>query len=236
MRYFYAYQNKSYFLCNDTPSVFSLDLVNDANIVGLISDSKTLTVEEAWSNLSYLHGLRGYNALSSSVKQIRFEEEGIIKVVTKNEKTFRIKYGDVLLFDLANIEGLPEIFKEKIESYRVFDWFDVRSGAIHEHSLVQDEESDFVKKIHFFRSPRIDGNKDKKDLVCESKMTKRQIGSADYSDTIVRLKALQTMRDLGIKNPKIELWKRDVLPVKQANYIRHKKITYVGDTKPNEDN
>jgi len=137
-----------------------------------------------------------------------------------------LRFSNLRVFDTDNVHGLP--FPDfEIEKYRVFDWFAVKSGMKHNHDHFYDD-SEFVKKIYFYLSPRIAGNKQYKDLVAESFLTKKQLNDIEYSDSISRLKILHIMRNAGIKGTghgngynlplRIELQKREILPIKSTNY------------------
>ena len=56
-------------------------------------------------------------------------------------------------FDSIGVEST----EDPPEYYRVFDWFDVRSGTSHDHDSLETEDA-FCSKIYFYKSERIDGN------------------------------------------------------------------------------
>ena len=103
---------------------------------------------------------------------------------------------------------------------------------IHIHILIS--LNHLMETLHFYLSWRVDGNYDKKDLVCESFLSEQQLNDVDYSDSISRLKTLDMMRKADIKGAgngtgrwlpiKLELWKREVFPVKKLDYIKKNNI------------
>ena len=94
-----------------------------------------------------------------------------------------------------------EIIESPPERFRVLDWINVRSGAVHD--LVNIETADdFVNQVYFYKSKRIDGKHNKKDLVAVSYLAKEQILDFDYSDTMVKFKVENLMRRYGIKGAK----------------------------------
>ena len=141
-------------------------------------------------------------------------------------KIYQFHFDRATIFDLENVFGLPDSFKEKINHYSVYDWYDVLGGAVHEHKTIECE-SDFVKRITFFLSSRIDGNKNKKDLVVYSKMSKANVESPNYSDTYVKFKTTDIMKENGIKNPNLRFWKRQIIPVKAPAIFSHENIAYI---------
>ena len=176
--------------------------------------------------------LKGLNSVSGKIQSIRVEKDKL-KVITKNSKIIQIKYDKLRIFNLDKISFLPLQVNEEIKSYRILDWFNVRSGMKHEHDFLFDEHNTFVNKIYFYLSPRVDGNtRDYKDLVAESFLDKKQINDVNYSDSISRLKVLNMMNSSGIKGTgngkdikgnqrylpiKIELARRDIFPIKKIS-------------------
>ena len=143
-----------------------------------------------------------------------------------------MKFNQLHVFDDENIHGLPSRLSD-IDQYRVLDWFDVRSGAKHECENLH-SDTDFVRNIFFYPSERVSGNHDKKDLVCESYLTREQLHDVDYSDTIVRLKATNRMKEAGIKGTsngknknlsiKLELREREVIPIKNYKRVEYNNL------------
>ena len=240
----YAFKTKSYLLFNSDPVLYSLDTTDVEIDLGTVKYPKGSLVEDVWATLSYLHGLAGLHPLMDRIQTIRFVGDETLKITTRNQKVFKINFCEVHIFDLENILGLPPDFAEEVINHRVFDWFDVKSGMLHDFDEITDDKSNFVKKIKFFVSTRQDGNKNKKDLVSESLLSKEQLNSVDYSDTIARLKTIDMMNRAGIKGRKNgnntvpvkhELWKREILPIKKSNYIKRNNVVLAGNNENHQD-
>lgn len=233
----HAFEAENYLLFNNDITLHSFDRTTDQIDLGGVSHEAGSLVEDVLAEMSYTHSLKGLCPLGDKVSKLRFDvDDHTLAIITKSGRLIKAAFQNATLFDLENIEGLPDGFQEETTGYRVFDWFDVKSGMLHGHDLLEDNQSDFVKRIRFFISSRIDGNKDKKDLVAESFLTKDEINNSNYSDTIARLKTIEMMEGVGITGTKngnnilpikLELWKRDVLPVKKSNYIKFDNITYM---------
>ena len=221
---------------NSNPALYSLDVTDNEVDVGLKLFPSGALVEDVWSELSHIHSMRGLSPFGNEIRSIRFDlSNDKVVVTTKSGNMFPIKFQNATIFDLENVYNLPDVFKEEVTGYKVYDWFDVKSGMLHDLEEIEDNETNFVKKIKFFISTRIDGNKDKKDLVAESFLIKEQLIDNNYSDTMARFKTIDMMKGAGIlgtKNGnnilpiKLELWKRDILPIKKASYIKHENIVY----------
>ena len=89
------------------------------------------------------------------------------------------------------------------KKHKVVDWVDVRSGMKHEYDYFETKDS-FVREVYFYPSHRMgSGEKDdRKDLVSVSYLTKEQLDDFEYSDTYVKFKILNLMKEAGIKGPK----------------------------------
>ena len=211
----HAHLQDCHHILNAKPQIFWLDKFK--------GESK----EDAWAKLSHQHALKGLSPLADKVKSIRFEDENLIKITTFNERIFIVQYKQCYVYDLDNVSGLFEEHKTSPELYHVYDWFDVHSGMRHEHVLLEDNNDNFVQKVYFFISTRIDGNKEGKDLVSYSRLTRSQLTNPDYSDAIVKLKTIKMMQENGIIKPSLNLWKREVFPIKERVQDKKNNVVYI---------
>ena len=224
--FFYARQKSCHVLPNTLDSPFSHDKTGAIAHLGL-NDL------DVWQKLSYSLALDGLNPLSGKIKTIRVDRDD--KIITVNVGTpnlIKISYNKLHVFDYEWTFGLPDAGLE-IKNFRVLDWFDVRSGMKHDLEFIEDDNN-FVKKIHFYLSERIDGNTMYKDLVSESVLSKDQLHHPDYSDSLSRLKTIAMMKEGGIKGTsngatqhlpiKIELYRREVVPNKSFDFVRQGDI------------
>lgn len=191
---------------------------------------------EAHRDITFELALRGQHPFNSNLSAVRVDSDNrSINAITKDGSKIVIKYKKLRIFDTDSISGLPLSCQQEVDKYRVYDWFDVRSGMKHEHDSLEDSQSSFVKKIHFYISQRIDGNKTYKDLIAESELEKEELHNPDYSDSISRLKTINMMKEAGIRGTsnggkqflpiKLELYKREVIPVKRLEYKEVGDIT-----------
>ena len=174
--------------------------------------------------------------LSSPRGPFRFDEidVAIPTFPTKNE------FEKAYVFEDDKLTVQNEIIDQKEENFKVLDWMNVRSGAVHGLSRV-DTEDHFIKSLHFYKSKRIDGNHNKKDLVAVSYLNKAQLSTFDYSDTMAKFKTENLMRKNGIKgaksgldshgkpkryNIKIEPDYREVLPIGNIVYKDSTRVVF----------
>ena len=183
---------------------------------------------QLWDELAYALSLR-YFPLSDKIYSFRLEDDNLLKVVTKQNVVCKIKFNELYISDDRDIEGLPSPIGKTDTNNWVIDWFDVNRGMLHSHDVLEDKDSDFVKKVYFYISDRFYKNATKKDLLTVSKISDKDITSDDFDHNIARMKTLRMMFDAGIrgtwdktnnrhKTLKITSVKRDVHPLGKNIY------------------
>ena len=134
-------------------------------------------------------------------------EDSKIDYFTKARK-YSIDYETVRIFDADNISGLN--IKKHNTVYEVYDSIHIRSSNKNDIEYISSED-DFVKEIYIYPSKRNGTRKDDRDIVCKSILTKEQLDSFDYSDTICRMKVASKMKESGFMGSKAGLNKKDPL-------------------------
>ena len=195
----FAYDNRYFLIKNRPPHHYSYDGKG---------------TEREWAiKIYWLYG-EGLVPFVDKSKKIRvFSKDKLIKVFTDHD-VFSIKYEHLYPYDVENVSGVS--LNRELDYYRVVDWFDCRGL----YDLGFDEirtEDDFVRKIKFFKTLRIDGDQRYLDLFCESLLTKEQLSCFEYSDTMTKFKILDLLKKRGIEDAKMTLWKRDIYPVYKTN-------------------
>ena len=227
----HAYKTGGIFINNTVARIFPYDpfvYPTDLDVI-----KKGASELEVWERLSYIMAMQGRDFLGREPESISVNlDDNEISVSSKIFRPKKLRFQSLTVFDTERVSGLP--FEEPdIQGYRVFDWCDVRSGGKHDLDTLE-SDSDLVKKIYFFLSPRIDGNKYIKDLVAESWLSEEQLRDIDYSDSIARLKIINMMTKAGIKGSKngsgknlslkIELTERSIHPIKKYSKNSHKDV------------
>ena len=162
----------------------------------LIGSSKDIL----WEKLYFYLTLAGLNPIAdkaSSINKVPAGEKEL-KVFTHKARMAKIKFEELIIFSDEGVSGLPTPITIPQKKYKVYDWFDVRSGMKHEYDFIEDE-SDFVKEILFYPTERVDGNQPFKDAVSISYLTEKQLKSYEYSDINARFKTLKMMKSAGIR-------------------------------------
>jgi len=215
----YAHEKGYHLINNCMDIIFPFDKNSDE----LFLELKLETDLELYNSLCYELYNKSLSMFSDKVRKVNVDlDEGMLNVITKGNSNIRVKFNKLFVYDFENVSGLDHEITIP-EHYRIFDWFDVRSGTNHELAMLESDDN-FCKKIYFYLSERIDGNNKYKDLVAESLLTSDQLNDVNYSNSIVRLKIIKMMKDNGIKGRskgvnrrspiEIEFYKRDVIPVK----------------------
>ena len=148
---------------------------------------------KVYRRVALLMSLAGLLPFAGKAVSIRRVEEKKVRVVLDHARSALFSYEKAIILGNNILE--PEIPPER---YMVLDWMDVRSGMIHQYDVFENT-TDFVNRIYFYPSKRIDGRHDKKDLVSVSYLTREQLNSYEYSDTYARFNILDHMRSAGIR-------------------------------------
>ena len=154
---------------------------------------------ELWHHLYMLLSMGGQVPFADNAASIRIDDGCLVVATDNRSRIVRGEYNTMWMFDDHNIEGMIAI-QEPCETYRVVDWFDVRSGMKHGESHLMDPSEDFVRNIYFYPSERLDGHHpDKKDLCSESFLHQSMLDDFNHSPTYARFKVLEVMRNMGIR-------------------------------------
>ena len=165
--------------------------------------------EEEWAGKIYNLHAEGLVPFSDKILKIRVNEtDKIIKVHT-HQGLYNVSFSSLHLFDSENVEGAS--LDREIVNYKVVDWFDCKGVILRQQEICGNDA--FIRKVSFYLSRRIDGNKKYADIFCESWLTQEQLDSFDHSETMARFKTEQTLRNHGIDNFSLNFWKREKYPI-----------------------
>jgi|15BtaG_2_1085339.scaffolds.fasta_scaffold00154_4 hypothetical protein len=155
-----------------------------------------LPKRDMWEKLFFILSMSGQIPFADKVKSIRVEDT--LKVVTR--KTNEINFNKLRIFDDTEIWGIPSLgTPDKTTAFRVYDWINVHSGTTHGLDYIADIAGSVIEKVIFYPSDRVDGNHNKKDIVCISNMSENQLNDYRFSDTYVRFKIEKLMKEAGIR-------------------------------------
>ena len=180
----------------------------DLSFFGLENNSHTLVSPTSnkvigsykdilWEKLYFYLTLAGLNPVADKASSIKVGDKEL-KVFTHKARMAKINFEELIIFTDDGVSGLPTPAQLPEKKYKVYDWFDVRSGMKHEYDYIQDN-TEFVSEILFYPTDRVDGNQVYKDAVSISCLTEKQLNSFDYSDINARFKTLKMMKGAGIR-------------------------------------
>ena len=191
-----------------------------------------------YSRLWFLLSLRGLLPFGDKVEMMNIVDAHKINVSTKSGFLFETDYKKIYLFSDSGVQGLPSPVKPAEDLYEVIDWVDVRSGMSHDHDRIE-STSDFVKRILFYPTERLDGHHpDKKDAAAISYMTEEQINDPEWGGIYVKLKVVDMMKSAGIRGQscgstnyalKVEMSHREVFPLSKNVYEDTPSIEFIND-------
>jgi hypothetical protein len=196
-----------------------------------------------WEKLYFNLSLSGQIPLESKCVSLRIDN-GTLKASTSKARLAKIKFNELIVFDDNSFIGLGS-YNIKEKKYKVYDWFQVRSGMKHEYDVICGDD-EFVNKIYFYQSDRIDGNHPFKDAISYSYLTEEQLQDFEYSDINARFKTIYMMKQAGIKGTrngrdsankdrykyyaiKIENSKRQIIETQNV-YENKDNITFIYDS------
>jgi len=167
-------------------------------------ETKELSNKDLIENYSFLLSLAGLNPYGGKIQDYRKEENNKIVVSGKKPWVETIEYEN--LYDFISQESKEELL-------RVVDWISVRSSCLHDKTLIEDKESNFVKEVRFYPSERttvsrLAKEKNKvyydipKDIMSISYLTRNEVNSEECSYIYSLIKTKQMMKDDGLKGKK----------------------------------
>ena len=187
---FYAYIHETPIVLTQPYVPFELDVVEDSSLFELLGYTAEipLTKVQVWDRLVFVLSMAGLVMMPNNVRSVRQERNKIIFSLNDNSR-FIVAYERKISFD-----------KHLDKEVDVYDWFDIRSGAKTELQEINDPENNLVHKIIFYDSQRKGtGGKGFKDLVSLSRIQKAELHEYENSESYVRLKTLQMMKEQGMR-------------------------------------
>ena len=157
-----------------------------------------------WEHLAFVLSLSGQLPLEDKITSIRMDEEARhVKCFTQNSRVVRFSYEVAHVVDDKGCEGLPAPRHQAKKEYLVFDWINVYRGGNHPYDYIEDQDSNFVKRILFYPSERGTARRaDRKDACAVSVMTDAELKSLSHSESYILLKSRHMMEKAGLKGSK----------------------------------
>jgi hypothetical protein len=181
---------------------YNLEIFNLKNIIQILNSPDGekgfgLPKNILWEKLYFYLSLAGLCPLSDKANSLRIENK-ILKATTNRARMAQFHFNELIVFDDHNLLGDITTQKSTDHIYKVYDWLNVRSGMKHEYDFM-DFSDEFVNKIVFYNSDRIDGSINFKDAVAISYLKNKQLHDYEFSDINARFKTLYLMKEAGIR-------------------------------------
>ncbi len=143
--------------------------------------------QQAWDRLCFLLSMSGLLLFPNNISNARMSDN-IVEIITNNNQKIIIECENINVFD-----------NDETGWYYVYDYFDWKSGSLHDQEYIDDLDDNFIKKIIFYSSERDRVNNNVKDLVSVSYLRDDELQDPDVSPVYSRLKILNMMKSAGIK-------------------------------------
>lgn len=150
-----------------------------------------------WERLLFLLSLDSKVILSDLCDSMRCNGD---KIVCSNEysKIAEIRFDTCHYFYDKNAKGFVKENPVDNEMFLCYDWIAFNRGGKHNIDYFETGDN-FVNKIWFYSSDRIDGNTPIKDACTLSILSRDELQSFDYSETTARFKLIHEMEARGMK-------------------------------------
>jgi len=167
--------------------------------------------EDIWKKYFFLLSLSGYNPFENKIKHIRYEEDNLLSIITKEESIYKINYNQLFIFDDYNFLDLPLSKFSTSNKCRIIDTFTYTSKKIDMQNIERPE--DLMHQIFF---------EDKKKILVLSYEEKQ-----DIENTPEHLIKIKTESLLKIKNLNLDHKERKIIDLGQNVYDDFEKIKFL---------
>mgnify|MGYP006268203695 CR=1 FL=1 len=162
---------------------------------------------DAWNKHVFQLSMASYVPFGDKVRHIRYVDENTIKVITKEENVYTVKYKKLYVFDDDNFLDLPPSLSKTSEELRVLDWFRVEGG---DKSKIDNRftGSKFLNQIIY--------NPDSDTEICAiSYMKEKELDV--YPEHLARIKSEKRL-STKINTVTLEHIRRDIFPLGKEVY------------------
>ena len=190
---------------------------------------------EVWPKLLFTHSLLGKNINSESFDRISIRDSEISISFGNHIKKYCFE--KCFIFDPTNIDHECNLSSTKQDTYLVLDDFEVsRLGGMPKELPPFESYTDPIRKINFYTSDRILGAKYVTDCVVESLLTKQQINTFDYSDSMVRFVLKRYLTSIGINGKFMKINKNGSIKYRKPKITHVRRLVYMEDNNLYSDN
>lgn len=181
---------------------------------------------DIWNKYIFVLSLSGLAPFSDKVKHIRYVDANNIKVVTKEDKLFIIKFNRLFLFDDESFYDLPPHTGFTKKENLVIDWMKTVNSKKHQLEYI-DNENKFINRILFHAVGKNYSNGPKKDCLVISYLTESQLYSEKYAEYVVRIKVENILKNNIAEQTSVEHLRRDIIKLGKNTYNDFDNIIFM---------
>ena len=238
----YARLTNSVLILNEEPVIHEYEVFDDLDVLRRInyrvvaSGQKIVNKKRLLDRLLFDMSLKGHLPITRSVESININGGENKLGVIVNSSRIGIHYKNLRLFDHTKVHGLPFNLKRELLNVRTYDWFKANIINDVQYQQFDDSESKIARKITVRKVP-------KNIVIVESHIQKEDIEDFNYSDTMVRLKTIRTLKDAGLTGQrngyyesdptrpryrpiKLDFMRREMIKEYKPMMVRHKNIMF----------
>lgn len=213
---YYALVNEYFFITTrKTPPMFYEELK--------ISLLGTKNTAEVWTKLNLMLGLLSKKMYIQPNSSIRVSEHQI-KVISNNI-VFNYEFEKLFVFDPTEVQLDTEVVEAREKTFTVLDDFELSVLGPKRHTLPSITGGHGVcKELHFYSSNRVDGADYITDCVVESELTRTQLNSFDYSDSMIRFLVERHLTSVGVNGRLMKYYNSGKPKYRKPNVVHVKRL------------
>ena len=188
-----------------------------------------------WKYSYFFLSLAGLVPFADNVKRATLLGDNKMELLTE-KKRFEVSYDKLFVFDDNGLSNLPQPIGRTSDLVEVYDWIYIRKG-----SEIKDEEINFpegsVRKFIFYPKEASE-NKNYKDVIVKSVMSREELKKEENSQLFVRFRAEEELYSRYNKKIILESDKREIIelgkniyePIKDIIFLdEEQEISYISD-------
>ena len=192
------------------------------------------TAPEAWIKLNLTLGLLSKRIIVSERSTIRVIDDQL--KISRDNTTFKYNFENLYVFDPTGINLENKIKTPKSKTFTVIDDFELSVLGPKKYELPSiKSDSNFVKKLYFYSSDRVDGSDFITDCVVESELTQQQLNDFDYSDTMVKFAVERHLESIGVHGRFMKYYASGKPKYRKPNVLHTKRLVFEKDNNIYED-
>ena len=177
-----------------------------------------------WSRLQMIMGLTGKLLNYENLKNIKISGD-TIKFVFGSSQISKYKFGSCEIFDTTGVDLENPIVRYIPSRYRVYDDYEISIlGGKHSYLEPKISDDELAKEIHYYTSDRVDGANYVTDCVAESFLTKEQLNSFEYSDSLARFCVLRHLESIGVYGSFMKMYKNGKPKYRKPKVVHKRRV------------